>query len=478
MTHEALELLATGLKSFMDEKTIIDDVVFDQISREARFLSNRKLSEQCKMAKRRCSETRHLLQSRLDCLARKQLEVASTDSPSTTSHSATHNTLTAEACRLDCRLHSSQSAPATPALTAKSNARTELKRRSQSLDDDITGELLQELEASQSTSTYSSTTSSDTTTGEYHSLEEAENESVDEKFADVPACAATPQFVLPTLVDDLELDSSEERFETDSQRKSSTSDCDSVFEESSNDSISSGQCHTVYRGDKFLEMADVTIPLDEDLHLNNNHLFIQSPTIENGHVIYAPVLLSDAELIAAETSSVDTIVPQPSAGSDTAVEDSPKVQFDIMATDNGSCDEEPSENVPEISTSQTDLLTKSPTVVKTDSIISPVLSVKQKQKAMQKRKSFHGFTSAFAQPFLNFTKNWKITEDIAKRHSVSEVPTHMERDGCMSCDHEDATLVSPVDCSFTDKETSRLLKVKRMDKTMSLITSSSDSLPR
>ena len=61
MTHEALELLATGLKSFMDEKTIIDDVVFDQISREARFLSNRKLSEQCKMAKRRCSETRSIV---------------------------------------------------------------------------------------------------------------------------------------------------------------------------------------------------------------------------------------------------------------------------------------------------------------------------------------------------------------------------------------------------------------------------------
>ena len=103
MTQEALELLATGLKSFMAQKTLIDDAVFDEISREARFLSNRKLSEQCKMAKRRCSESRHLVQAKLDHLAQGDMEVVSTDS-SLADHSTTHNSQHAPPCRLDWRL--------------------------------------------------------------------------------------------------------------------------------------------------------------------------------------------------------------------------------------------------------------------------------------------------------------------------------------------------------------------------------------
>ncbi|KAF6025578.1 hypothetical protein EB796_016120 [Bugula neritina] len=138
MTPEALELLATGLKSFMEQKTFIDDVVFDEISKQARFLSNRKLAERNKMAKRRYSETKNLLRTKYCLVDKKRLQIEEGSADLGSSESL----VSAEKDRLgvhaaDVHLHSSQSAPATPALALRGcNNHKDLNRRSQSLEDE------------------------------------------------------------------------------------------------------------------------------------------------------------------------------------------------------------------------------------------------------------------------------------------------------------------------------------------------------
>ncbi|XP_067932380.1 uncharacterized protein [Watersipora subatra] len=436
MTHEALELLASGLKSFMDQKTLIDDTVFDEISREARFLSNRKLAERCKVAKRRCSETRHLAKVRLEGIVRAQQAIYPTPS----------NSLYRQSDEPEARLshdpQNSQSAPATPALMTKcSKRKAALKRRSQSFEDDMVDEAIGEVTA----------------------------------FADVQltcdcAVEACGQNLAPSLMDtsgqthiqtQLEEDKGKEKGCTESTQ------VDLYLIECDASSGDSDKCDAVYRGDKFLETAEVIIPL-EQTHLNHESLIIESPSMEDGHVVFAPPELQDQQNFPISDGSQNT------HDSISSSEDTSKVTFDdIILKDNAFYEEEDENNSEtlRINTRPTEPnVTNLPVACKDQSKISPILSTRQQQKAMQKRKSFHGFTSALTTSWSNFTKNWKVTDELAKRHSVSEVPEHSAKEASISSSHSS-------DGTITERSASRLLKVQRMDKTLSLVTSSTDSLP-
>ena len=145
-----------------------------------------------------------------------------------------------------------------------------------------------------------------------------------------------------------------------------------------------------------------------------------------------------------------------------------------------------------VDTAAVDNLTEPSANDKPQCKLSPVLSQKQKQKAMQKRRSFHGFTSAIANPIINFAKSWRNAEDNVKRLSVGsnvsendELPTenttpnpiNLELSPVESID-DPADRLQQIESAFKERESSRILKNKRLEKTLSLVTGSSESLPR
>lgn len=469
MTPEALELLATGLKSFMEQKTFIDDVVFDEISKQARFLSNRKLAERNKMAKRRYSETKNLLRTKYCLVDKKRLQIEEGSADLGSSESL----VSAEKDRLgvhaaDVHLHSSQSAPATPALALRGcNNHKDLNRRSQSLEDEDLPSV--ETEGSDGVDIGASAATGGA------GFEDVANYSIGlEKTQLVTINSAKPKsksLVVKELAVGQDKISMCEEIENQPLLPESVShavgdlhegdinntiehvDVDSSGKE--NDTEHLNNCFTTYRGDKFLEPQDVMIPLEEDMnYINNNNVIIQSPTIENGHIIYAPL----SKPVPAERSAPKIL---PTAATDTGNGMLRQASIDSLAS-------------PQCSPTATSFL--SPQNVAPEDFsalgatnstcrLSPVLSLKQKQKAMQKRKSFHGFTSSI----LNLARGLRSTETSAKRCSVAEDSIDEE----VSTSHDVQT-----ECSLKDKEASRLLQLKRMDKTASLVTASSDSLPR
>lgn len=534
MTPEALELLASSLKSFMEQKSFIDDATFDEISKEARFLSNRKLSDQCKMAKRRCSETRHLLNTRWELVMKKQEELWE----SSTEHigSPIHQSGTSSGDVQSWQPNFTRSAPPTPALTLRCNNNVEVKRRSQSIDDDLANQVLQLIENEQVRETNpnleisansmpvhsshenlsqcletASHQPEDTTpealVSDIHQDSSPQTESPVPAPRNVVECTDLYQSECTNTKDDYgdnTPDGENNYFikpETDSPNDSaspSNSSCDPTSPGSissishKQDGASPTWNHTVYRGDKVLEQEkDITIPLDEDLHLNNNFLVITSPTIESKGIIYTPPRpamrpsLSVHHSKLVDSDSRQSPVLDTCDGDTTGIDDTPRVTF-IDGADVISAEASPCEEVWPISIDTGTTLAEPASVSQSKCKLSPVLSLKQKQKAMQKRRSFHGFTAAIKTPIMNFAKNWKNAEDSIKRLSVG---SNVSEDGELTSEHTSRISESETqetsaarthhsESSFKERDNSKLYKNKRLDKTLSLVTASSESLPR
>ena len=515
MTPEALELLATGLKSFMEQKSFIDDATFDEISKEARFLSNRKLAEQCKMAKRRCHETRHLLDARWTIVKQKRedlLQTVPNTHALTVEQADQENSTTSQ----DGDVHSWQpnftrSAPPTPALALRCSSNLEIKRRSQSMEDELANQVLQYIESEQALNA-AQHQGTDVNISESEHL----NCEIERSMVPEPDSQGESNSILPNeaTVDCSSISS--ENHDEDALVEVSSSDIISHTSEDggsvtgADDNVSDGatyfhdHCnHTVYRGDKFLDADhDITIPLDEDFHLNNNFLVVTSPSIESKHIIYTPPAKpqpadrpSLTQNHSSRVSSSESLLE-----GDTSCEDldasvfSSKVTFMDGADVVSPLTSPAIENNPIITvdTAAVDNLTEPSANDKPQCKLSPVLSQKQKQKAMQKRRSFHGFTSAIANPIINFAKSWRNAEDNVKRLSVGsnvsendELPTenttpnpiNLELSPVESID-DPADRLQQIESAFKERESSRILKNKRLEKTLSLVTGSSESLPR
>lgn len=502
MTSEALELLATGLKSFMEQKEFLDDAAFDEISKEARFLSNHKLYERCKITKRRCGDTRNLLNARCAVVANRQQELVAAEMyPSTADgyNSKTCNQCGGDeaACSQQWRQRSSQSAPPTPALALKCSENRDLNRRSQSLEDDIASEVLHHIYTNQwsaeradnnelvlpikdQTSTISNTADYVQTSDSFGTVRDLISP-VHTAKADITETILNCERVnieeTITIYDQQLIDqSSIEPMDTATGRLSPETNTQSDVESCEariihdNPSKYFHHCHTVYRGETILEpTADITIPLEDSCHSNNNNLVIKSPTIEDGHIIYAPrAKPRPVKRLTLSSSTESDIVHVDSPGDGT-----PRASFSMDDDDDDSS---------AIDFSSTSTLVTLQNNLGFQCKLSPVLSLKQKQKAMQKRRSFHGFTSALTAPILNFAKNWRTAEESAKRLSIPEHEIASEDIAMLSsrpaADLSMTDHLNQIECSLEERDVSRLLKLKRMNKTMSLVTGSSDSLPR
>lgn len=75
LTEEGVERLSNNLASFIQEHKIIDKRVFDDVSIKARNLGNKKLMEQCRIAKSRCEETKQVLRVRETTIVRAREEI-------------------------------------------------------------------------------------------------------------------------------------------------------------------------------------------------------------------------------------------------------------------------------------------------------------------------------------------------------------------------------------------------------------------
>lgn len=75
-TEQGIDRLYRSLVTFIKDHKVMDSAVFDDVSQKARNLGNRKLMDQCRVAKARCEETRQLLRVREATVykAREELE--------------------------------------------------------------------------------------------------------------------------------------------------------------------------------------------------------------------------------------------------------------------------------------------------------------------------------------------------------------------------------------------------------------------
>lgn len=495
MTPDALELLASGLKSFMDQKSFIDDAAFDEISKEARFLSNRKLAEQCKMAKRRCHETKHLLDARWTIVKQKREDILQTPPENTSKVEQTGDDKTSNE---GDDIHSWQpnftrSAPPTPALALRCSSNLETKRRSQSLEDELANQVLQYIESEQACDD----------NHQHHDIELqtlAEESNACTKLANEVAetCSITdentPVSLTPDQIDKISLENSPSSDNLSYVKES-------IADDTNGANTQHDHCnHTVYRGDKFLDADnDITIPLDEDFHINNNFLVIASPIIENKGIIYTPPHKPEP----AQRPSLLSQTPSNQASAESLLEKSDSYKDLALSAENHKVTFiDGAEIVSPLTSPEIGII---PITVVTENTLgephqprnsqcklSPVLTPKQKQKAMQKRRSFHGFTSAITTPIINFAKSWKNAEDNVKRLSVGSnvsendevlvdkttpIPLSLELSPVESIE-ESADRLQQIETVFKERENSRIFKNKRLEKTLSLVTGSSESLPR
>ena len=147
-------------------------------------------------------------------------------------------------------------------------------------------------------------------------------------------------------------------------------------------------CYTVVdRGDKFLDVtADIRIPIDECTSLNNNSLKILSPSLEPGDVrTYlpnerpVPVKRGQLQLDLSMQSSADSDLLSPELS-------------ELDVTTGSKVDEEDGDdNVAKQSLPGNEVKADSGSARQRHSKyqVSPVLSSKQKQTAMQKRSEEH-----------------------------------------------------------------------------------------
>lgn len=526
LTPEALELLAKGLKSFIQDNPFIDDTIFDEISKEARFLSkNRKLAERCKSTQKKCSEARGLLKVKYAAYEKRRGELCH---ESSSSSSADEDTLVeAETGGVsDCEQYislSSRSAPATPALCLRCNGAGDLKRRSQSLEDDMANRIHQYIEQQQhlntqqqaaetnqiplSNSTFhlqGSSSQTDTPTNEGVATQtitscaeyEASVMNISENTELYDSGFETPERLLEeSAADDGKIQKefiSQPEPVTDTDEYTTASETSDVQSYHDTDSLCTSTSHysMVDRGDKFIELTHdvITIPIEEFANLNNNSMKVESPSLENGivktFVPQAKPTGAKRSILASSSSTYSSL------DSDTITEEqfSPECVFVPRVRFTGVNSDEPSEE--ELEPKEVDnrsCLTEPLQNANLSSHLSPVLSTKQKLTAMQKRRSFHGFTSSISLPLFNFSRNKKSTEDSIKRLSIgSNVSESQET---VAKDHLQPALSQPsldisneklvgIENSLKERENHRLIKNKRLDKTMSLVTASSDSLPR
>ena len=75
LTEEGVERLSNSLTSFIKEHKIIDKRVFDDVAVKARNLGNKKLMEQCRIARSRCEETKQVLKVRETTIVRAREEI-------------------------------------------------------------------------------------------------------------------------------------------------------------------------------------------------------------------------------------------------------------------------------------------------------------------------------------------------------------------------------------------------------------------
>lgn len=75
-TEEGIEKLCHSLMTFIKDHKVMDSAVFDDVCQKARNLGNRKLMDQCRVARARCEETRQVLRVREATVykAREELE--------------------------------------------------------------------------------------------------------------------------------------------------------------------------------------------------------------------------------------------------------------------------------------------------------------------------------------------------------------------------------------------------------------------
>lgn len=530
LTPEALELLAEGLKSFIQDKTYIDDTIFDEISREARSLSNLKLNKHCKSARKRCREASGQLEAAYAACEKRRSELSQQScSPSSSSDKEQQmgESEADEASEQYLPL-SSMSAPATPALCLRCNGDgRDLKRRSQSLEDDMANRIHQYILEQQQHETTShmgpmdqlprTECTEDMTNEIGHITPLAETVTVSESNELVgehegiqtvpclesagtePSSESTELydsgFETPERLLEVKLANLEQEVEGDAMSQaetivaadeytltSETTDTQSFIEDNSLSSTPNSHYSTVDRGDKFIELTHnaITIPIEDFANLNNNSMKVESPTLENGLVkTYMPHPKPNPAKRSILASSSST---HSSLDSDTMTEEQlqssgfvPRVRFEGLHYEE------------EMESESKDCLMPPTQSSVLPSQLSPVLSTKQKQTAMQKRRSFHGFTSSLNLPLFNHGRSKKATEDSIKRLSIGSNVSESRKDGIeerlqpsvsQPSLNSSSEKLAGIENSLRERENHRLLKNKRLDKTMSLVTASSDSLPR
>jgi len=457
--------------------------VFDEISKEARFLSNRKLHEQCKVARGRCNDTRQLLLARQAMVdrARREIEMCRANGISLVQLGSDTPSQSAETQNGEEWFpHCSQSAPGTPALMLRSTkCDYEIRRRSQSFDDTPSFDQMEAENASQSMDAQTDDSKPD--------MDDSAVEIVPPEISEMPVepPVPAPRFICgATPTGESDESTTDELLTADCENCSISSDTTSdLMCDTSNDnalladSTEEFSYGTVDRADKFLHTdQEITIPLDHMTHT------VQSPRVEDGHVIqyvptptlrktlYKPTPDSESSTDNAHSQSVEHLTES------AMKEEMATAEFgDYKLAVNGIVKQLPEGKLnSETASSQEELGEDSKEVFRRRHV-SPVLKTKQsKQALMSKRRSFHGFASAIAMPLLTFARNKKTAEDNIKRLSTGSIS--------VSEVGEDHSLQKQLDhlnvIENSLRNDSESIKSRRANKTISLVTGSSESLAR
>lgn len=75
LTEEGVEKLSANLTSFINSHKVMDKKAFDDVSIKARNLGNKKLMEQCRVARSRCEETKQVLKVREATIVKAKEEI-------------------------------------------------------------------------------------------------------------------------------------------------------------------------------------------------------------------------------------------------------------------------------------------------------------------------------------------------------------------------------------------------------------------
>jgi len=75
LTEDGVQKLSANLASFMKSHKVIDRKTFDEASFKARGLGNKRLIDQCKIAKARCEETKQVLKVRQTTITKAKEEI-------------------------------------------------------------------------------------------------------------------------------------------------------------------------------------------------------------------------------------------------------------------------------------------------------------------------------------------------------------------------------------------------------------------